>query len=264
MILEMAYNSTFDYPLEEVMQDDRLAKRVALLAGIPLFAELSAPERTAMTSELRLREYGKDELIFRQGDETKEVYIVLKGKVRIFKTSPGGDETTIAIFARNDIIGEMAAIDGQPRSATGKAIGTVSLLTIAQDRFVYHARNTPNFAFSLAKLLSLKLRWTASYAESVAQFDAAGRLLHILLRDNSRFGEEIVPGKEYVVNLALTQSDLASMVGARREWVNRLLRDWKKRGLLEFERGAIRILDLPRVEAERDSRIEANLGNRDW
>ena len=79
-----------------------------------------------------------------------------------------------------------------------------------------------------------------------------------------RFGEEIVPGKTYVVDLALTQSDLASMVGARREWVNRILRDWKKRGLLEYKQGAIHILDLPRVVAERDSRIEANLENDTW
>jgi CRP/FNR family transcriptional regulator, cyclic AMP receptor protein len=54
------------------------------------------------------------------------------------------------------------------------------------------------------------------------------------------------------------------MVGARREWVNRLLNDWRRRGLLEFENGVITILDLPRVEAERDSRIEANQGKAEW
>jgi hypothetical protein len=54
------------------------------------------------------------------------------------------------------------------------------------------------------------------------------------------------------------------MVGARREWVNRILNDWRKRGLLEFDRGVITILDLERVKAERDSRTEANLGGSDW
>ena len=68
------------------------------------------------------------------------------------------------------------------------------------------------------------------------------------------------PGKRYQVNIGLNQSDLASMVGARREWINRILSEWRRRGLLEFDNGVITILDLPRVRAERDSRIEANHG----
>ncbi len=214
--------------------------------------------------DFRLREYVRDELIFRQGDETTEVYVVLRGKVRIFRTSPSGDETTIAIFSGNDLIGEMAALDNQSRSATAKAMNPVALLVMTQDRFVAHVQSLPRLGFSLAQLLSLKLRWTAGYAESIAQYDAAGRLLHMILANNERYGEEIESGKRYVLDLGLTQSDLASMVGARREWVNRLLRDWTKRGLLEFDRGAITIVDLSRVIAERDSRIEANLGDVEW
>ena len=107
-------------------------------------------------------------------------------------------------------------------------------------------------------------RWTASYAESVAQFDAAGRLLTILLLYTERYGEEIEPGKRYTLDLALNQSDLASMVGARREWINRILGDWRRRGMLEYGRGVFTILDLPRVVAERDSRTEANLDSGEW
>ena len=72
------------------------------------------------------------------------------------------------------------------------------------------------------------------------------------------------PGKKFVFDLGLNQSDLASMVGARREWVNRILNEWRRRGLLEFDNGVITILDLPRVVAERDSRIEANQPGADW
>ena len=116
----------------------------------------------------------------------------------------------------------------------------------------------------LARLLSQKLRWTASFAESVAQFDAAGRLLHILLYYVERYGKEIEAGKQYSVDLSLNQTDLASMVGARREWVNRLLSDWRKRGLLEYDRGVLTILDMERVVAERDSRIEIFSNESDW
>jgi CRP/FNR family transcriptional regulator len=85
-----------------------------------------------------------------------------------------------------------------------------------------------------------------------------------LLHNITRYGREVEPGKRYVLDLALNQSDLASMVGARREWVNRLLSDWRKRGLIEFDSGVITILDLARVEGERDSRIEANHQHADW
>lgn len=246
------------------MTDERLERRIALLRDIPLFAELPGTDLALLANDFHLREYGSNELIFRQGDETAEVYVVLRGKVRIYRTSPAGDETTIAIFAGGDVIGEMAALDGQSRSATGKAMNRTALLVMTQDRFVNHVQTMPRMGYALARLLSLKLRWTAGYAESIAQYDAAGRLLHMILANNERYGQEIDPDKRYVLDLGLTQSDLASMVGARREWVNRLLRDWKKRGLLEFDRGAITILDLPRVIAERDSRIEANLGDVEW
>jgi CRP/FNR family cyclic AMP-dependent transcriptional regulator len=79
-----------------------------------------------------------------------------------------------------------------------------------------------------------------------------------------RYGKEMEAGKQYSVDLALNQTDLASMVGARREWVNRLLSDWRKRGLLEYDRGVLTILDMERVVAERDSRIELFSNESDW
>ena len=246
------------------MQESTLARRIARLKEIPLFAGLSDKILGQLVEDLRARDYKKDELLFRQGDESREVYIILKGKVRIYKISPSGNETSIDIFAAHDLLGEFAALDNEPRSTAAKAMGNVSLLVMSQEHFLHYLQTIPGLAVNLARLMAGKLRWTAAYAESIAQFDAAGRLLHILLDNNSRYGEEVEPGKQYVLDLGLSQSDLASMVGARREWVNRILGEWRRRGLLEFEQGTITILDLPRVIAERDSRIEANHGADDW
>ncbi len=242
------------------MQDKTISRRISLLREIELFNDVKEQDLLAMVDDFRLREFKKDELIFHQGDESREVYIVLKGKVRIYKTSPSGNETSINIFSTHDIIGEYAALDNLPRSASAKAVVPVSLLSMTQERFIYHLRNMPGMAFGLCKVLALKMRWTASYAESIAQFDAAGRLLHIILLNNERYGQEQEKGKRFVVDIGLNQTDLASMVGARREWVNRILSDWRKRGLLEMEGGTITILDLPRVLAERDSRLETGRG----
>ncbi len=237
--------------------DDRLTRRIACLRQVPLFAELGDADLAALVDEFRLREYDKDEIIFHQGDTSRELYVVMKGKVRIFKISPSGSETSIQIFSIHDIIGECATVDGRPRSATAKAIGRCALLAMAGERFLQHMREIPGLALATARLAVSKLRWTTAYAESIAQYDCAGRLLHILLLYNEQFGEEIEAGKRYVLDLALNQADLASLVGARRQWINRILGDWRNRGLIEYENGTIIILDLPRVEAERDSRIEA-------
>ena len=245
-------------------REDPLPRRVSFLGQVPLFANLAEDDLATLAGDFRLREYDRDETVFHQGDRSRELYVVMQGKVRIFKTSPGGEETSINIFSAGDVIGEFSAIDGQPRSATAKAIERCALLEMTRERFLSRLQEMPELALGVARLLVGKVRWTAAYAETVAQFDAAGRLLHILLLYNEQFGEEIEPGKRYVLHLALNQSGLASLVGARREWINRILGTWRKRGLIEYEGGTITILDLPAVEKERDSRIEAHHGEVTW
>jgi len=243
---------------------DRLSKRIAFLNQVFLFADLNPQDLTILADDFCLREYDKGEIIFHQGDHSRELYIVMKNKVRIFKTSPSGDETTLCIFGVHHVIGEFAVIDGKPRSATAQAIGRCTLLQMTPDRFLQRMREMPDLALGTCKLLAAKARWTAAYAETIAQYDAAGRLLHILLLYNEQFGQEQVAGKRYVLDLALNQTDLASLVGARREWVNRLLRDWRKRGLVEYAAGTVILLDLPGVVAERDRRIEAYRDEAEW
>lgn len=257
--------------------DQRTEKRIAMLKEMEVFAGVRDADLVTILEDLRLREYQRDDLIFRQGDESRQVYFVLKGKIRVYRISPSGSETSIDIFSVHDVIGEMAALDNQPRSATAKAITPVSLLSMSQEAFSSHVEQIPGLALGLARVLSHKLRWTSAYAESIAQFDAAGRLLHIILLNNERYGEPIVAGessasvtakgnasRQSVVNIGLNQTDLASMIGARREWVNRILSDWRRRGLLEFDNGVITILDLQRVVEERDSRLEANQMSDEW
>lgn len=238
---------------------DTLSRRIDFLRKVPLFAELGDEALVTLANDFRLKTYDKNQIIFHQGDHSREFYVVMEGKVRVFRISPSGGETSINIFSTYDIIGEFATIDNQPRSATAKAIRRCALLEMTQDKFLQRMREMPDLAIGMTKLLASKVRWTAAYAETVAQYDAAGRLLHILLLYNEEFGEAQEAGKRYVLDLSLNQTDLASLIGARREWVNRILRDWHKRGLIEYQAGKIIILDLPRVEAERDSRIEANL-----
>ncbi len=236
-------------------RDDKLAANIVFLRTIPLFARLSDTELGLLAADFSPFEYSKDDTIFWQGDPSKELYLLRRGKVRIYKTSPGGRETSINIFSTGDIIGEFAAIDQQPRSATAQAITRCLSWRMDGDVFVQRLRTLPDLALALNRLLVGKLRWTAEFAETVAQYDAAGRLLHILLLYNQQFGEAQEMNKRYVLELGLNQDDLASLVGARREWVNRLLQTWQRQGWLEYQPGKIIIHDLIRMQQERDRRL---------
>ncbi len=241
-----------------------LTKKIAFLRQVSLLAGLSDEDLARMSRDLQLRDYGKDQVIFRQGDASSELFIILRGRIRIFSVTPSGHETSIVLFSTGDVIGEFAAIDLLPRSATAKTLTPCTLAAIRGDRFLEYLRTIPDLSIGMLRLLAAKARWTTTYAEALAQYDAAGRLLHILLLYNERFGEEQEPGKRYVLDLGLNQSDLASIVGARRERINRILQNWHKRGLIEYLGGRIEILDLPRALQERDLHMEASLAKVDW
>lgn len=230
----------------------------AFLWQVPLFAKLKEAGLKRLARDFRRREFAKGDVIFRQNDPSQALYLVIEGKVRIFKVTPAGHETSINIFSSGDILGEVACVDTKPRSATAIAIARCVVWEMDGETFVGHMQAQPELSLQMARLLAAKLRWTAAYAETVAQFDATGRLLHILLLYNEQFGEELEAGKRYQLDLSLGQTDLASLVGIRRERVNRLLREWHLQGLLEYQAGKIIILDLPKVEQERDRRIEAD------
>ena len=242
--------------------EDALAQRLAFLHEIPLFTVLKAEDLVALAKDFRVRDYRSGDIIFHQGDQSRELYLVMKGKIRVFLLSPAGDETTVIILARRHLLGEFAIIDGQPRSATAKAISACTLLEISQAKFWSHLEHTPGLALAMCKLLVSKARWTCMYAETIAQLDAASRLLHLLLLYNDEFGQMKEGGQRSVIDLGLNQTDLATLVGARRGWINSILQDWRKRGLIEFDAGKITLLDLPRIRQERDSRIAANYVER--
>lgn len=235
---------------------ERLPDLRAFLKETPLFQELGENVIAYLADDFRIRHYRKGEIVVHQGDESRSLFVVMRGKVRIYHLNPAGEETTVTILSPRQLIGEFALIDGQPRSATVQAITATTLLEMPSERCLHHLEHVPGFALAMCRQIVNKVRWTSAYAETIARFDTAGRLLHFLLTYNAELGEALEPGKRYLLDLGLNQSDLATLVGAQRGWINHILQEWRKRGLVEFDRGKITILDLPAVERERDMRIE--------
>lgn len=239
-------------PREEIP----LSERIAFLRKAALFSGLSIKDLRILADNFHTRKYKSKEIIFHKGDDSRMLYVVMEGKVRIFGTGPAGNEISIRIFSPEDMIGEFAAIDGRTRSTTAQAVENCILLEMEQARFVQSLREMPDLSMGMIMLLVGKLRWTTAYVETIAQYNTVGRLIQTLLHYIRKFGKEIEAGKRYEVDLSMSQADLASMVGAGREWINRILRDWSQRGLIEYERSKITILDLPAIEKERDVRVK--------
>jgi len=246
-------------------QNDQAAieKRIAFLLKVPLFSRLSDRELRLISGYFHARSYQKNRIIFHQGDDSRMIYVVLRGKVRIFSVTASGGETSLRIFSIHDTIGEFAAIDDRPRSTAAQALVDSILLEMEQTRFLTCLREMPDLSIGLLRMLVDKLRWTTSYAEVMAQYDTKGRLLYTLLDCNRLFGTEIEPDKRYEISLPLNQTRLASMVGARREWINRIFREWSGRGLIEYRQDRITILDRQALEEEWRSRIDA-CGDLTW
>ncbi len=238
-------------PREEIALSDR----IVFLRKAAIFSMLSKEDLMTLAGNFHARKYKSKEIIFHKGDDSSMLYIVMKGKVRIFGTGPAGKEISIRIFSSHDVIGEFAAIDGRTRSTTAQAVEDCILLGMEQTRFVQCLREMPDLSMEMIRLLVGKLRWTTAFVETIGQYNTVGRLIQTLFHYIEKFGKEIEAGKRYEVDLSMSQADLASMVGAGRERINRILRDWSRRGLIEYKRGKITILDLPAVEKERDGLV---------
>jgi len=227
-----------------------LSQRLNFLENVAPFAGLKRSELLIAADKFKPKKYKKKEIIFHQEDDSRSAFIIMEGTVRVVRINQGGNETTINVYSQYDIIGEFSAIDELPRSSMVQAVEDCILLQIDRKELLHLIREMPDFAVGFVNLLVQKLRWTTFFAETIAQYNTPGRLLFIILHFKERLGKVIIRNKQYEIHLHMNQADLASLVGARREWVNRILKGWSERGLIKHEKGIITVLDLPAVEAE--------------
>lgn len=230
-------------------------EHLTLLKTTLLFGELPEPVFEKVVQDFRIRDYTRRSEIFHQGDESRSLYVIVSGLVRIFHLNENGDKTTVNFFDDGQIFGEFAVIDGSLRSATAQAVTNCVLLEMSGQYISYHLTQTHGVALAMCKLLVHKARITSRYAETIAQHDAKESLFAELLRYTHKFGRELEPGKRYELDLGLTQEELGTLIGKGRTTVNPILKDAEKRGLLKFEKGIITILDLPRVIREAGASI---------
>jgi len=216
--------------------------KVAMLRNVPFFTGLSDQEIEVLVESLGRRTFGKGMIIFHKDSPGQAMYIIESGKVRIFILSESGQEISVNIYGPGDVFGELALLDGSPRSAGAVAMEKTVAFTLHRDDFLQHLEACPRMARNIIEVLSARLRYTTAYAESMSFLDIYGRVAVKLLELADRYGVQ----KEGIeIELRLTQTELASWVGATRESVNKVLGTFRDQGLIEVEGQRITILDRP-------------------
>jgi CRP-like cAMP-binding protein len=215
---------------------------VATLARCLLFAGLDNDGLAALAAEMRARRFRRGEVLFHQGDPGDALFVVTRGAVKISLPNEEGDEAIIATIRDGQFFGELALLDGAPRSATATALEPTETLVLPRSRFRDLIATEPALRDALLATLAAELRRLTTHVEELHFLDITGRLAARLTHLAESDGEVAVDGTVRL-DAPLTQTDLASMIGATRQSVNKLLGLFADDGLLRLERDAIVILD---------------------
>jgi CRP-like cAMP-binding protein len=224
-----------------VTQPDPLARRRELLASHFLLQHLQPGELDELLRFARERRYASDEVIFRRGDVGTSMMAVLDGRVRIGVSSEGGKEITLAIFAPGSVFGEIALIDGKGRTADATAMGPCRLLVLDQRDFLPFLERHPRTAIRLLQVMCDRVRRANGLFEGLVFMGLEGRLAKLILQLAEEHGEQAPQGRRIAIKLS--QGELATLVAATRESVNKQLRAWTDLGLVAQERGYIVLRD---------------------
>jgi CRP/FNR family transcriptional regulator, cyclic AMP receptor protein len=216
--------------------------REEFIRQVPLFKELRPEEITILCELTRTIMLKKGEVLFRKDDEGTALYIIQQGSVKIVLPSVDGDEIIPAIFTRGDFFGEMSLLDGMPRSADAVAMELCELLVLNRSNFLDFIKGNENVIQSILYALSMRLRRTDDLLEDTCFLNISARFAKKLLELAEEHGEQ--EGDLIFINLDLKQRDLASMVGATRESINKELRLLREKGLISMIGNQIQIYNL--------------------
>jgi CRP/FNR family cyclic AMP-dependent transcriptional regulator len=204
-----------------------------------LFRGLS-PATIQQVAALAIRRpYEQDTIIFSQGDPGDALYGVVTGKVRISASTREGKEMFLNIMEPGDTFGEIALLDGNPRTATATTTAACELMIIPRAQFLALLQREPALAIHLLQLLCQRIRWTSGQAEDSALLSVPNRLARRLLSLAKLHGQRAPGG----VQLIISQEEMGRFLGISRQAVNQYLQEWRAQGWVDVGRGKVTVLD---------------------
>ena len=214
----------------------------ALLARTELFAGFDPAALKTLAPLLVKRTYGKGQILFHQGDPGDSLFVLATGLVKVNVTSPKGDEMLLVTLTPPATFGELSLIDGNPRSASVEVVEPATVLIVGADVWARLMRENLTFRNAVQRSLVTMVRRLTDQASDFAFLDLHGRVAKMIVRFADERGT--ASNGDVLLDLHLTQSDIANMVGGSRQSVNQILRSLEDRGYLELERQAIVVKQL--------------------
>jgi len=217
-----------------------------VLKKAPLLAGLEDEAATALARAMGTVRLAKGQVLFHEGDAEDRLYVVVSGKIKLGRSGSAGRENLLAVLGPGQMFGELSLFDPGPRSSTATAVTAAELRTLEHDELMVWLKDRPEVALSLLAQLAARLRRANDVVADLVFSDVPGRVAKQLLDLAKRFGDRRADGIH--VHHDLTQEELAHLVGASRETVNKALADFAARGWIRLEPRSVTILDPARVE----------------
>jgi len=212
----------------------------------PMVRDLSDEDADALAPHVRSIILKRGEHLFAEGDIGDQLYFVIDGKVKLTKAAPDGRETLISVHGPGDMFGELAMFDPTYRTTSATAVTDTRLAVLAHDDLRMSLETRPALAIQLLKALAQRLCRITDANTNLVFTDVPGRVAKALLDLADKFG---VPQEDgLMVNHDLTQEELAQLVGASRETVNKALADFATRGWIQLSAKSVLLLDTDRLK----------------
>lgn len=216
--------------------------KLAMLRNVPAFAPIADDHLAWLARDVVVQSYDRGEIILLQGSNGSTLYVVVRGQVRIYTVGEQGQELSVSILCPGEFFGELALLDGRPRSASAEAMCPTTTLALHRHTFLQMLAVCPPVAVAILEALAARLRASTANADRLAHIPASRRVLRHLV--DLAAHEARHSGVASGIDLRLTQDELASLSGTTRETVNRVLAGLRGRGMIRVERGGVSVLDL--------------------
>lgn len=215
--------------------------REAVLASHPLLRHLRPEDLRRLAASARVVRHARQETIFQKGDPGDSMMAIIRGRVKVCTFSHDGRELVLNIIDQGGMFGEIALLDGRPRTADAVALVETELFVIERAQFLPFLSSNPEALSRLLAVLCQRLRHTSETLEDALLREAPSRLARGLLRLGETFGRATPAGTRLTIKL--TQQQIGSLIGASRESINKHAGEWTRAGHLGTEEGFLILRD---------------------
>ena len=220
-------------------QEDEVVRRA------PLFTALDDAAAASLRASMDTVKIAKGSILFKEGDDGEHLYVIIEGKLKLGTSSGDGRENLLSILGPGEMFGELSLFDPGSRTSTATAVTDAKLHSLSHEKVIPWLKQNPEVSLQLLARLAQRLRRTNEAVGDLVFSDVPGRVAKALIDLGDRFGKTTAEG--LLVNHDLTQEELAQLVGASRETVNKALADFAGRGWLKLDGRSVLITDVERL-----------------